>query len=63
MTDEEFGRIWTEAYRDIDAKLSKSEALLAKRFDRSLLATALAISRDTAVSGGDALTWKERNDE
>lgn len=33
----------------------------AERFDRSLLATALAISRDTAVSGGDALREDTRD--
>jgi len=33
----------------------------AERFDRSLLSTALAISRDTAVSGGDALSEETRD--
>ncbi|WP_299284428.1 sensor histidine kinase [uncultured Tateyamaria sp.] len=33
----------------------------AERFDRSLLSTALAISRDTAVSGGDALSEDTRD--
>jgi two-component system sensor histidine kinase TctE len=33
----------------------------AARFDRSLLSTALAISRDTAVSGGDALSEETRD--
>lgn len=36
-----------------DAKIRANE-----RFDRSLLSTALAISRDTALSGGDALSPK-----
>ena len=31
------------------------------RFDRSLLSTALAISRDTALSGGDALSTSTRD--
>ncbi|MEL6683222.1 MAG: sensor histidine kinase, partial [Pseudomonadota bacterium] len=33
----------------------------ADRFDRSLLSTALAISRDTAVTGGDALSEETRD--
>jgi two-component system sensor histidine kinase TctE len=33
----------------------------AERFDRSLLSTALAISRDTAVSGGDFLSEQTRD--
>ena len=33
----------------------------ADRFDRSLLSTALAISRDTAFSGGDALSENTRD--
>jgi len=33
----------------------------AERFDRSLLSTALAISRDTAVTGGDALSEETRD--
>ena len=33
----------------------------AERFDRSLLSTALAISRDTALSGGDALSRSTRD--
>jgi len=33
----------------------------AGRFDRSLLSTALAISRDTAVTGGDALSEETRD--
>ncbi len=33
----------------------------AERFDRSLLSTALAISRDTAVNGGDALSEETRD--
>ncbi|SEW17940.1 two-component system, OmpR family, sensor histidine kinase TctE [Cognatiyoonia koreensis] len=33
----------------------------AERFDRSLLSTTLAISRDTAVSGGDALSEETRD--
>jgi len=33
----------------------------ADRFERSLLSTALAISRDTAVSGGDALSEETRD--
>ncbi|QFU09659.1 Sensor protein BasS [Rhodobacteraceae bacterium THAF1] len=33
----------------------------AARFDRSLLSTALAISRDTAVTGGDALSEETRD--
>ena len=32
----------------------------AERFDRSLLSTALAISRDIAVNGGDALSVESR---
>ena len=33
----------------------------ADRFDRSLLVTALGISRDTAISGGDALSQETRD--
>ena len=33
----------------------------AERFDRSLLSTALAISRDTAATGGDALSEETRD--
>jgi two-component system sensor histidine kinase TctE len=33
----------------------------ADRFDRSLLVTALSISRDTAISGGDALSRETRD--
>ncbi|MEZ5751760.1 MAG: sensor histidine kinase [Paracoccaceae bacterium] len=33
----------------------------AERFDRSLLSTTLAISRDTALSGGDALSRETRD--
>ena len=33
----------------------------AERFDRSLLSTALAISRDVAVQGGDALSEDTRD--
>jgi len=33
----------------------------AERFDRSLLSTALAISRDTAVTGGDAFSEETRD--
>ena len=33
----------------------------AERFDRSLLSTALAISRDTAATGGDALSETTRD--
>ena len=36
--------------------LRDAEARAAERFDRSLLSAALAISRDVAVSGGDALS-------
>lgn len=38
-----------------------AKASAAERFDRSLLSTALAISRDTAVSGGDALSEQTRD--
>ncbi|WP_375279754.1 sensor histidine kinase [Pseudooctadecabacter sp.] len=38
-----------------------AQATAAERFDRSLLSTALAISRDTAVSGGDALSEETRD--
>ena len=38
-----------------------AQANAAERFDRSLLSTALAISRDTAVSGGDALSEETRD--
>lgn len=40
---------------------SDAQANAAERFDRSLLSTALAISRDTAVSGGDALSEETRD--
>ena len=42
------------AYRD-------AEVNAAQRFDRSLLSTALAISRDIAVTGGDALSRETRD--
>lgn len=42
------------AYRD-------AQRNAAERFDRSLLSTALAISRDTALSGGDALSRDTRD--
>jgi two-component system sensor histidine kinase TctE len=42
------------AYRD-------AQANAAERFDRSLLSTALAISRDVAVTGGDALKPQTRD--
>ena len=42
------------AYRD-------AQANAAERFDRSLLSTALAISRDTALSEGDALSQDTRD--
>ncbi|WP_227270418.1 sensor histidine kinase [Roseobacter weihaiensis] len=38
-----------------------AQANAAERFDRSLLSTALAISRDTAMSGGDALSEETRD--
>jgi len=38
-----------------------AQSRAAERFDRSLLSTALAISRDTAVSGGDALSEETRD--
>lgn len=38
-----------------------AEANAAERFDRSLLSTALAISRDTAATGGDALSEETRD--
>lgn len=44
--------IW--AYQD-------AQQTAAERFDRSLLSTALAISRDVAVSGGDALSQETRD--
>ncbi len=44
--------VW--AYRD-------AQQNAADRFDRSLLSTALAISRDIAVSGGDALSQDTRD--
>lgn len=44
--------VW--AYRD-------AQQNAADRFDRSLLSTALAISRDIAVSGGDALSQETRD--
>lgn len=40
---------------------SDAEANASERFDRSLLSTALAISRDTAVTGGDALSEVTRD--
>lgn len=40
---------------------SDAEARAAERFDRSLLSTALAISRDTIVSGGDLLSEDTRD--
>ncbi|MCF6444798.1 sensor histidine kinase [Nereida sp. MMG025] len=46
--------IGTWAY--VDAQTNAAE-----RFDRSLLSTALAISRDTAVTGGDALSEETRD--
>ncbi len=42
------------AYRD-------AQANAGERFDRSLLSTALAISQDTALSGGDALSRQTRD--
>lgn len=42
------------AYRD-------AQRNAAERFDRSLLSTALAISRDTAATGGDALSQDTRD--
>ena len=42
------------AYRDAQTRA-------AERFDLSLLSTVLAISRDTALSGGDALSPDERH--
>ncbi|MEO1640109.1 MAG: sensor histidine kinase [Pseudomonadota bacterium] len=44
--------VW--AYRD-------AEASAAERFDRSLLSTALAVSRDIAVTGGNALREDTRD--
>ena len=38
-----------------------AQSTAAERFDRSLLSTALAISRDTAVTGGDALSEETRD--
>ena len=38
-----------------------AQARAADRFDRSLLVTALGISRDTAISGGDALSQDTRD--
>ena len=38
-----------------------AQARAADRFDRSLLVTALGISRDTANSGGDALSQDTRD--
>lgn len=38
-----------------------AQSRAAERFDRSLLSTALAISRDTAVTGGDALSEETRD--
>ncbi|MEO0859726.1 MAG: sensor histidine kinase [Pseudomonadota bacterium] len=38
-----------------------AQSSAAERFDRSLLSTALAISRDTAVTGGDALSEETRD--
>lgn len=38
-----------------------AQARAADRFDRSLLVTALGISRDTAISGGDALSRETRD--
>ncbi|MBF9044759.1 sensor histidine kinase [Rhodobacterales bacterium HKCCE4037] len=38
-----------------------AQARAADRFDRSLLVTALGISRDTAISGGDALSQETRD--
>ncbi|QPH53324.1 sensor histidine kinase [Pontivivens ytuae] len=38
-----------------------AQARAADRFDRSLLVTALGISRDTAISGGDALSSETRD--
>ncbi|WP_166416785.1 sensor histidine kinase [Cochlodiniinecator piscidefendens] len=38
-----------------------AQARAADRFDRSLLVTALSISRDTAISGGDALSQETRD--
>lgn len=38
-----------------------AELRAADRFDRSLLSTALGISRDTALSGGDALSEETRD--
>lgn len=38
-----------------------AQSRAAERFDRSLLSTALAISRDTAVTGGDALSEQTRD--
>ncbi len=38
-----------------------AQSSAAERFDRSLLSTALAISRDTAVTGGDALSEQTRD--
>lgn len=46
--------VGTWAYRD--AQVNAGE-----RFDRSLLSTALAISQDTALSGGDALSRETRD--
>lgn len=46
--------VGTWAYRD-------AQSNAAERFDRSLLSTALAISRDVAVSGGDALRQDTRD--
>ena len=44
------------AWAYFDAKTTAAE-----RFDRSLLSTALAISRDIAVTGGDALSEDTRD--
>jgi len=41
--------------------LSDAQRRAADRFDRSLLSTSLAISRDVAVSGGDALSRETRD--
>ena len=38
-----------------------AQSRAADRFDRSLLSTALAISRDTALTGGDALSEQTRD--
>jgi len=40
---------------------SDAQSRAKDRFDRSLLSTALAISRDVAVSGGDALSLETRD--